>query len=122
MNEGLGKPKTGKEADIFDRLHLGIFDETDAGRFLGSNMLRATFASDYVQRIDFTRGEVLRAVLHAVDVMKDPSSSVVTRAKAQLLLDTATLSQKQVPTGTLGEFLRGIQAHSDDPSLPSTSI
>lgn len=110
MIEGSKKPEAGTPDEAFDKLYLGIFDKTDAGRFLKSPMLRATFGADYAQRIDFTKGEVLRAVLQAVDVLKDSTINIVTRAKAQLLLDAATVSQVDIgKIGTLGEYLKGVQ-------------
>lgn len=110
MIEEAKKPEAQSPDAAFDRLYLGIFDESDAGRFLKSPMLRATFGADYARRIDFTKGEVLRAVLQAVDVLKDPSIGIVTHAKAQLLLDAAKIGQVDLQkVGTLGEYLQGIQ-------------
>lgn|SRR3989338_6579780 len=110
MAEGSKKPEATSSDEAFDKLYLGIFDESDAGRFLRSPMLRATFGADYAKRIDFTTGDVLRAVLQAVDVLKDPGINVVTRAKAQLLLDAATASQVDLgKIGVLGEYMQGIQ-------------
>ncbi len=105
-----------KANQAFDRLYLGIFDETDAPKYLQSRMLRVTFGADYASRIDFTNGDVLRAVLQAVDIMNttDASISVVVRAKAQLLLDAAAVSQASLQEGPLAEYLKRIQEKSDD--------
>ncbi len=112
MIEGSKKSEAANPDDAFNRLYLGIFDEDDAGRFIKSPMLRATFGADYAQRIDFTKGEVLRTVLQAVDVLKEPSINVVTRAKAQLLLDAARVSQMDLGgIGPMGEYVKGVQGH-----------
>ncbi len=106
------------KADIaFDTLHLGIFDETDASRYLKSPMLRSTFAADYAERIDFSKGEVLRAVLSATDILSADADliPIVLRAKAQLLFDSATIYQRSQDEGTLSEYLKRIQNKESNP-------
>lgn len=108
----------GKCADqAFDKLHLDVFDETDAPRYLRSKTLRLTCGADYAPRINFDDGEVLQTVLKAVDIVneKDPSISTVIRAKAQLLLDAAAVAvyQEKHKGGPLAKYLKGIQMKED---------